>query len=315
MRTLAQSTSLLSLLSDATRVRLLALLAGEELSVAELVKITELAQSRVSTHLAKLRDAGLLTSRRKGASTLHRASSVMPEGAKEIWSLVEAQLDDPLIGADRRRCRELVRARDKAWPDAVAGQMERHYSPGRTWEATARAFLGLSRFGDVLDAGSGDGTLAALIAPLARTVTCLDRSETVLEAAGHRLREQENVSFVEGDLLELPFDDGSFDHVMLFNVLTYTDRPARAIVEAARVLRAEGRLVAVTLEAHPHEEITAAYGHLVPGFETKTLRRHLLRAGLCVDRCEVTSRERRKPHFRVISAFAQKPSAQKKAAS
>lgn len=303
---LANASSLLSLLSDPTRVRLLSLLARQELSVAELTQITELAQSRVSTHLGKLREAGLVNDRRQGASTFYRASDAMPEAARSVWTLLDAQLEDRVIDTDRERCEALVRAREAAWPDAVAGQMERHYSPGRTWEATARGFLGLMRFGDVLDAGSGDGTLAALIAPRAKSVTCLDRSETVLEAARTRLSEHDNVRFACGDLLELPFADRSFDQVMLFNVLTFARDPQRALSEAARVLRASGLLAIVTLRAHAHANITESYGHVVPGFDPRKLAKMIARTGLTVSSCEVTSRERRKPYFEIVSAFAEK---------
>lgn len=304
MLALPDSASLLSLLADPTRVRLLALLATEELSVAELTHVTGLAQSRVSTHLAKLRDAGLVSVRRDGASTYHREHAAMPREARALWKLVREQLDDAALELDRARLEELVRAREREWPDAVAGRMERHYSPGRTWEATARGFLGLTRLGDVLDAGSGDGTLAAMIAPRARSVTCLDRSETVLDAARRRLAAHDNVRFAQGDLLELPFGDARFDHAMLFNVLTYAREPGRAIAEAARVLRPGGHLAVVTLAAHDHAAVAASYGHLVPGFTPDALAALLASAGLTVEQCGITSRERRQPYFEVISAFA-----------
>jgi len=308
MTELGQVNALCGLFADATRVRLLALLAEEELSVAELTQVTQLAQSRVSTHLGKLRDAGLVATRREGASTLHRLHAAMPAQAWAMWELVSRQLDDAQLEADRRRCAALVRAREAAWPDAVAGRMERHYSPGRTWEATARGFLGLTRFGDVLDAGSGDGTLAELIAPRAGSVTCLDRSDKVLDAARRRLEAQDNVRVVKGDLHELPFDAASFDTVMLFNVLTFARRPDAVVAEAGRVLRPGGHLAIVTLAAHDHADVTGGYGHVVPGFDAATLAGYLEAAGLAVDCCEVTSRERRKPHFDVISAFGTKGS-------
>lgn len=303
---LADTSSLLSLFAEPTRLRLFSLLAREELSVAELTQITELAQSRVSTHLGKLREAGVITDRRQGASTFYRASQSMPDAARAVWGLLESRLDDRVLDADRERCEALLRAREADWPDAVAGQMERYYSPGRTWEATARGLLGLTRLGDVLDAGSGDGTLAALIAPRAASVTCLDRSEKVLEAARARLSAHRNVRFALGDLLELPFDEAAFDHVMLFNVLTMVRDPARALAETARVLRPGGRLAVVTLAAHGHAAVAESYGHLVPGFEPKKLAKQLTKAGLTVEACEVTSRERRKPYFEVVTAFAAK---------
>jgi DNA-binding transcriptional ArsR family regulator len=308
MTSLADASSLLSVLAEPTRVRLLALLGRHELSVAEITQVTELAQSRVSTHLGKLRELGLVSDRREGSSTFYRTNEAMPAQAQKLWDVVKGELDDRVIETDGSRSEALVRARDRAWPDAVAGQMERHYSPGRTWEATARGFLGLCRFGDVLDAGSGDGTLAALIAPRSKSVTCLDRSEKVLDAAKDRLSKHKNVRFALGDLLELPFDDGSFDQVMLFNVLACARRPERAIEEAARVLRKRGSLAIVTLRKHQHMAITAAYGHVVPGFTQKDLAAKIAAAGLTVELCEVTSRERRQPYFEVLTAFASKES-------
>ena len=56
---LEQGTALCRLLADASRLRLLLLLDAHELTVAELTQITRLAQSRVSTHLARLQRAGI----------------------------------------------------------------------------------------------------------------------------------------------------------------------------------------------------------------------------------------------------------------
>ncbi|MGF1467937.1 MAG: metalloregulator ArsR/SmtB family transcription factor [Sandaracinaceae bacterium] len=307
--TLPAASSLLSLFADPTRVRLVSLLARDELSVAELTRILGVPQSRVSTHLGKLRDAGLVVDRRSGTSSFYRLTEVMPSEARRVWELLASELADGVLASDRDRSSSVVASRAQRWPDAVAGQMEHHYSPGRTWEATARGFLGLLQLGDLLDAGSGDGTVAALLAPHARSVTCLDRSERVLAAAERRLGEMPNVRFAHGDLLELPFDEATFDEVILFNVLTCAEDPARAVMETARVLRPGGRLAGVTLRAHSHPEITAAYGHLVAGFEPGELRALLEGAGLGVDRCDVTSRERRPPHFEVLSFFAHRPGA------
>src|SRR5262245_5821135 len=309
MSGLAATTELLHLFGDPTRVRLLALLGRHELTVAELTSILEVAQSRVSTHLGRLREAGLLRDRKNGASTVYALNDgAMPPEARGLWSLLEQQIDDAVLATDARRCEELLRARDEGsgWPDAVAGQMERHYSPGRTWEATARAFLGMVRLGDVLDGGSGDGTIAQLVAPRARSVTCLDRSPRVLAAARERLSRESNVRYLLGDLEALPAGAERFDHVLLFNVLTSARQPARLVAEAARVLRPGGGLTLVALDAHHHADVTGRYGHLHPGFKPAVVRRLLTQAGLAVDACGVTSRERRQPHFQVITAFARK---------
>ena len=309
MLALDSTVGWLHLFGDPTRVRLLNLVAQEELTVAELTTITELQQPRVSTHLGKLREAGLVRDRKVGASTYYSVNEeTMPPAARALWKLLRSQIQDDVIDSDRKRMQQLVRARDKAqsWPDAVAGQMERHYSPGRTWEATARGLIGLLRLGDVLDAGSGDGAIAQLLAARAKTVTCLDRSERVMAAARQRLGRERNVRFAVGDLHELGFGDGQFDHVLLFNVLTYAHTPARVVAEAARVLRPRGDLVVVTLEAHQQEDIVAAYQHVNSGFSVPALKKMLQKAGLTVESCAVSSREKREPHFQVITAVAHK---------
>jgi ArsR family transcriptional regulator len=307
--TLSSAVNTLQLFAEPTRVRLMALLEEAELSVAELVTITELAQSSVSTHLGKLRDAGLLRDRRLGASTLYALNDGnMPEGAKQVWSLVKGAIKDNVLDGDKERCEDVlkVRARSPSWPDAVAGQMERFYSPGRTWEATARALFGLMQLGDVLDVGSGDGTMAELLAPRAKSVTCVDHSEKIVEAARARLAKIENVTVCLGDAHDLAFADRSFDHVMLFNILTQAKTPGRVVSEAARVLRPRGNLAIVTLAPHDHAEVTANYRDVHPGFSPTQLRRMLQKAGLAIDGCDVACREKRPPHFEVVTAFAHK---------
>jgi SAM-dependent methyltransferase len=307
--TLSSAVNTLLLFAEPTRVRLMALLEHEELTVAELVGITELAQSSVSTHLGKLRDAGLLRDRRSGASTLYALNdSNMPPGAKQVWSLVRGEIKDTVLDGDKGRCAEVLAARERtnAWPDAAAGQMERYYSPGRTWEATARGLFGLIQLGDVLDAGAGDGTMAQLLAPRARSVTCVDRNEKMVEAARARLIKAKNVTVSLGDVHELPFADGSFDHVMLFNILTQAATPQRVVSEASRVLRPGGNVAVVTLASHDHADVSANYRDVHSGFSTPQLRRMLQKAGLVVDACDITCREKRAPHFEIITAFAHK---------
>jgi ubiquinone/menaquinone biosynthesis C-methylase UbiE/DNA-binding transcriptional ArsR family regulator len=303
---LESTVELMHALADGTRVRLLALLAAEELTVAELTQITALAQSRISTHLAKLRDVGLLRDRRAGASNYYALNSTMPEHARELWSRVEAGLSDAVIEADERRLRDLLRAREGEgpWLEAVAGEMERHYSPGRTWETTARGLLGFAQLGDVLDLCSGDGVLAELVAPHARSIVCLDRSEQMVKAAQRRLGHLDHVRAQQGDMHELPFGDDSFDQLIFFNALTYSHTPARVISEMARVLRPGGNLALMCLHCHSHGAITAQYQHVVPGYAVDELQHLLTDNGFVVRQCRICCRERKKPYFEVISAFA-----------
>src|SRR5215475_10490407 len=131
MSELVQTTSLFQLFGEPTRVRLLSLLAREELSVADLVAVTDLPQSRVSQHLGKLREAGVLRDRKNGTSTYYALSSAMPEEARKIWSLLDGKVEDGTLSSDRARMEKLLASKNRT--EALAGQMERHYSPGRTW--------------------------------------------------------------------------------------------------------------------------------------------------------------------------------------
>jgi ArsR family transcriptional regulator len=228
-----------------------------------------------------------------------------------------------VVEDDRERLEDVLAARDRArgtrgargargtggsatWADSVAGNMDRHYSPGRTWEATAWALLGLASVGDVLDVASGDGVIAALLAPRARSVTCIDRSAKVIGAARERLRACRNVRFEQADMHALPFADASFDAAVLMHALTFARDPDLVLAELARVLKPGGALVAATLKRHAFRSEVESYDHLWTGFDPKRLATLLEKNGFAADLCEVTSQERRRPHFEVITIHARR---------
>lgn len=297
------------LLGDATRLRLLALLDREELTVAELAQITRLAQPRVSTHLARLREAGLVADRREGVSVYYRINSTdNNSNLVGLWALLRKNLDDALISDDSDRLIEILarRAASRNWPDAVAGDMERHYSPGRTWEATARAMVQLIEPGRVLDIASGDGVMAELLGLNAESIDCVDMSPKVVSAGRSRVAEMPNVEFHAADMHDLPFADGSFDTVLMLHALTYSAQPENAIREAARVLAPNGRLVAATLKKHRYTDEVKLYGHLNNGFKETEVAAMAEKSGLTVHCCQVTSIERKTPNFKIITLLARK---------
>lgn len=307
---LQAATQHLRLLSDPTRVRLLLLLDREELSVAELAGVMQLAQPRVSTHLARLKEAGLVADRRDGVFVYYRIAATAPDRAlDELWRLLRKNTSDPLVQQDLERVQQVLstRAGKGTWADSVAGDMERHYSPGRTWEATARGMVHLLEPGDVLDIASGDGVLAELLAPRARSVVCLDISRRVAEAGRKRLADFDNVSFEVGDMHELPVEDARFDTVLLMHALTYTREPARVFGEVARVLRPGGKLLAVTLEQHRHEKAVEPFNHVNLGFTTEQLETLTAQAGLELQACTVSAVEKRTPNFSVLALSAIRP--------
>jgi SAM-dependent methyltransferase len=320
MISLQKLNDLCRVFSDATRIRLLALLAHETLTVAELTEITGLAQSRVSTHLARLREAGLVEMVKRGSASYYEASrpeasggEAEPEGfpaEAQVWATLQSGLDDPIFQEDRARAQILVNRRSgggESWAETVAGQMERHYSPGRTWEAAARGLVGLSTLGRVVDIASGDGAIAQLLLPRAQSVTGVDISQKLVEAGRSRFRNDDRVELLVGDMHALPLKAASFDQALLLNALPFTQTPDRVFEEAFRVLRPGGRLSGATIHKHRYADEVEAYNHLNLGFEVDEICTLLENAGLKPSFVDITHRERQKPHFQVITFYADRP--------
>ena len=297
----------LNLLGDESRIRLCALLRERELSVTDLVKITGLSQSRVSTHLARLREGGFVRDRRDGQRSFYALSKDSLSGTAQTLLDAATSSADPTLERDQRRLSSLDAERRGALPESFVGEMERHYSPGRTWQSLAVGFAALLDLGDVLDVGSGDGAAASYLAPHCRSLTCIDTNTRMIEAARERFARQDHVRAQIADMHELPFRGGTFDAIVLFHTLTYAEKPQVALEECARVLRPGGRVVVLALDAHDHRDITAVYGERHHGFTTRALRKLLTRAGLTVTFSDVVCREGKKPHFEVVLSIATKP--------
>ncbi len=303
---LTDHLGVLSALADGTRLRLCALLADHELSVAELTSVLDVGQSKVSTHLARLKEQGLVVDRKAGTSSFYRLNEAgMSQAARQVWAALSTTLHDATIRSDKKRAAKIVEARDdSSWAERMAGELERHYSPGRTWESLAHAFCGLLRVDEVLDIGAGDGTVADMLADRANRYVCFDHSEKLLEAARRRLKGR--AGLVRGDMHALPFGSGRFPLVLSLNVLAYAQEADRALDECCRVVKPGGDLLLVTLNKHDSMEIAAQYGHRQPGFSPRWLEKRLTARGMRVSRCEVSSRERARPNFEVVTCFARK---------
>ncbi len=157
----------------------------------------------------------------------------------------------------------------------------------------------------MLDIASGDGVLAELLAPHSRRYVCIDTSARVVAAASERLRRLENVEVREGDMHALPFKDASFDLVVLMHALTYSARPAQAVAEAARVLRKGGRLLLSSLTGTNTRRWSTPTATSTSASRPRSCAASPRRPGWGSPAQTVT-RERRPPHFEVISLIAHK---------
>src|SRR5512145_953136 len=251
--------TLFRLLGDEARLRLLRLLSLERLNVSELTGILGIAQSGVSRHLGLLKDAGLVDEQREGGFTYFRLADLdgAASSSAPLAALLRAEFDAVARTrtgrGDDARLAEVQRLRKENF-DAHAGPdtNERQLVPGRSWAAWARALGHLLPPLRVADIGCGEGYLTIEASRWARTVIAVDRSPTVLDRARAlaKRRRVRNVIWKRGELERLPIRDATGDAALLSQGLHHAADPARALREAARSVRAGGRVLGLDLREH-----------------------------------------------------------------
>ncbi|MGH7481574.1 MAG: ArsR/SmtB family transcription factor, partial [Longimicrobiales bacterium] len=257
----------LSVLADATRGRLLLLLARHELTVGELCAAVQLPQSTVSRHLRILSEEGWLVSRAEGTSRYYRLAPGLDASRRRLWQVVAEEAGDTVEAAqDEARAGSVLARRQRKSEEffaTAAGRWDGMRAELFGERAELLALLGLLDQDAVVgDLGCGTGQLAAAYAPFVGRVIGVDRSREMLKAARRRLADVRNVELRRGELEALPLDDASLDVALLFLVLHYVPEPPAALAEAARVLRPGGRLLVVDMATHGREEYREQMGHV-----------------------------------------------------
>jgi ArsR family transcriptional regulator len=306
----------LRLLADPSRLRILLLLEREELSVAELQDILGMGQSRISTHLAQMKQGGLLEDRREGKSIFYR---VRPRrGAEaEVFAKLKAVLEStagevPEVEQDAaalvlvmRRRRDKVRS----YFDELAGKFGRHYVPGRSWKGLAETLLTLMPSIVIADLGAGEGTFSQLLARRAKKVIAIDNSEKMV-AYGTELAQKHGVQNLEyrlGDIEEIPIRTGTVDLAFFSQALHHAQHPPRAVAEAYRILKPHGRIVVLDLLRHNYQEARELYADVWLGFTEAEVFRFLTDAGFLRIETSVVHREEESPHFQTLLTVGDHP--------
>lgn len=309
---MASLIKVLRLLADEGRLRILRLLRAEELSVAELQDILGMGQSRISMQLAQLKQAGLVELRRAGQKSLYRLT-LSPEHAGVITQLLadgaselrEAAQDDRALDLVLRRRRDHLRS----YFDELAGRFGRNYVPGRSWKGLAEMLLKLLPPLVIADLGAGEGTLSLLLAQRAERVIAVDNSEKMIEY-GREVASRNGVANLEyrmGDLEELPIADAEVDIALLHQSLHHALHPARAVEEAARILKPGGRVVVMDLLKHRFEQAREMYADVWLGFAEVELVDLLQSAGFESIEASIVHREEEAPHFETLLAIGTAP--------
>src|ERR1700761_6305482 len=155
-------------LHDPTRLRILALLEEEELSVAELQEILHLGQSRISTHLAHLRRVGVVQPRREGKRTYYSLVKKLDRETRQILDSALLTLAEVSSAKGDMASLKLVlekrRASAREHFNRVAGRLGKSFCPGRTWTEIGPLLAHLVPRVVVADLGAGEGWLSQLLA-------------------------------------------------------------------------------------------------------------------------------------------------------
>ncbi|MEE2672202.1 MAG: metalloregulator ArsR/SmtB family transcription factor [Myxococcota bacterium] len=274
-------------LADPTRVRILGLLEREELVVQELMEVLGMAQSRVSRHLAILRDAGLLVDRRDGTYVSYRFAPLASGPWRDTWKLVRKNLEnDPTTQRDLSALAQTLEERgdrSRAFFDSVGPEWDALRKVFHDDVLRARAVTRMVSPGQsAADIGTGTGILAAELARLGVRVIGVDNSSRMLDAARAKL-DAEGITSVElrrGEVQNLPIEDEEVDAAFAHMVLHYLASPGEALREMARIVRPGGVVVVADFLQHENEWMRQELRVVWLGFAETTIREWFEEAGL-----------------------------------
>jgi ArsR family transcriptional regulator len=277
---------------EATRLRILALLAGAELNVKDLTQVLAQSQPRISRHLKLMAEAGLITRFREGSWVFFRLADSGAEGA--LARAIVASLDpaDLTLARDLARTEAVQKARAEAaqaYFKAHAAEWDKirtlHVAESQVEAAMGEA-LGEGPFDLLVDLGTGTGRILELFGPRAAKALGFDLNHDMLAYARMKLERtgQTHAQVRHGDLYNVPLPDETADAVVLHQVLHFLDDPAAAVAEAVRVLAPGGKLLVVDFAPHELEFLREQSAHRRLGFSRDQLGRMLESAGLKLER-------------------------------
>ncbi|WP_309628157.1 metalloregulator ArsR/SmtB family transcription factor [Brevundimonas sp.] len=281
-----QTVEALRAAGEPTRLRILSLLAGEELSVMELSRVLEQSQPRVSRHLKLMADAGLIERFPDGARVFYRISH--EPLARRLIDTVLDLLDDGEGEGDHRR---LDAVRDErataaaAYFEQVAPSWDHirslYVSETAVENAIERA-AGSGPFERVVDLGTGSGRMLTLLGKKARMSIGLDLSQNMLNIARANVARAglDKVELRHGDIFATRLPAQSADLVLVHQVLHYLADPGAALAEAARIVSPGGKLLIVDFAPHDLERLREEHQHRRLGFADDEIGRWLAEAGL-----------------------------------
>ncbi|XVJ60101.1 MAG: metalloregulator ArsR/SmtB family transcription factor [Tepidisphaera sp.] len=269
----------LATLGDPVRLRMLRLLEASELSVGEVSRVLQMAQSTVSRHLKALSDANWLARRNEGPATYYRMIlDDLGATLRAMWLVVREQAGTQVeLAEDQERLAAVLAERrmdSEAFFGRVAGEWDSLRGQLFGERFTPAALMGfMPRRWTVADLGCGTGDAAELLAPLVARVVAVDSSEPMLSAGRERLEGAKNVEFVRAELESMPIESASVDAAVMVLVLHHVSDVAAVLAEARRILRPAdgGGLMIIDMVAHDRDDYRQTMGHKHLGFSKANL--------------------------------------------
>ncbi len=273
---------------EPSRLRILALLAREELAVLELCSVLDQSQPRVSRHLKLLAEAGLVERFPDGAWVFYRLTGEGRGGALISEILASIDPSDPILQRDAERL-------SKVWAERASDAGEYFARNAARWdeirslyvsdaqvEDAIQAAAGPGPFKRLVDLGSGTGRMLTLLAPQAASALGLDLSQQMLNLARNHVVEAGlgRCELRHGDIFATRLPAGSADLVVVHQVLHYLTDPAAAVKEAGRIVAPGGKLIIVDFAPHKFEFLREQHQHRRLGFAEPEMARWLAETGL-----------------------------------
>lgn len=267
-----------------------------------------MGQSRISSQLAQLRQAGIVSDRREGKKAFYSLRADLPVSQTNLLAAaIDSVAELSVMAEDTENLDRILQKRRRTqeqYFNLIAGRLGKNYCPGRSWEAIGHLALHLTPAIIIADLGAGEGLISQLLARRAKQVWCIDNSPRMVEVGTELAKKNnlDNLGYKLGDIENVPLKDNSVDLAILSQALHHAQHPQTAVQEAYRIIKPGGQILVLDLNEHTFEKARELYADVWLGFKESTLHGFLKKAGFTKVEVNMVANEEQEPHFETLLA-------------